>query len=364
MFLRDTILLTVVCLLLIAAGCVGDDGSDTDASLDAGSDVGDIVDATDAADVEDATDAGDASEDTTEPTDTAADTETDVPWYIGEPCNADGRQGECLHTDDCGSGFESVPGLCPGPSPIQCCVEAPSSGTCDPNASYDEMPRPNEGLTETSLDPACPDGMIPVADFCVDAYEAALVEELDSGGERTWSPFFNPGHRTVRAVSIEGAVPQGYITGEQARAACQRAGKRLCTSDEWLRACRGSADNIFPYGDSRDPGVCNDARSEHPAVDYFDTNEDWIWSELGNACIGQQDDTVAHSGSHTGCVSEDGAYDMMGNVHEWVADSSGVFRGGFYADTRINGDGCLYATTAHSTQHWDYSTGFRCCAGQ
>ena len=22
----------------------------------------------------------------------------------------------------------------------------------------------------------------------------------------------------------------------------------------------------------------------------------------------------------------------------------------------------LYATTAHNTQHWDYSTGFRCCA--
>ena len=32
------------------------------------------------------------------------------------------------------------------------------------------------------------------------------------------------------------------------------------------------------------------------------------------------------------------------------------------ADTEKNGPGCLYATTAHNTQHWDYSTGFRCCA--
>ncbi len=38
------------------------------------------------------------------------------------------------------------------------------------------------------------------------------------------------------------------------------------------------------------------------------------------------------------------------------------FRGGFYADTKINGEGCLYRTTAHGFTHWDYSTGFRCCA--
>ena len=40
----------------------------------------------------------------------------------------------------------------------------------------------------------------------------------------------------------------------------------------------------------------------------------------------------------------------------------GTFRGGFYVDTMINGPGCLYATTAHNVYHWDYSTGFRCCA--
>lgn len=221
------------------------------------------------------------------------------------------------------------------------------------------MPRPNEGMSEANLDPSCPDGMISVADFCVDAFEAALVEERADGSTRSWSPYFNPGDRTVRAVSIEGAVPQAYVSGEQARAACERAGKRLCSRSEWLRACRGASENVYPYGDARQSGVCNDARSQHPAVDYFGTSEDWIWSELGNACIGQQEDTVAPAGAHEGCVSEDGAFDMMGNVHEWVSDASGVFRGGFYADTRVNGNGCLYATTAHSTGHWDYSTGFR-----
>ena len=53
---------------------------------------------------------------------------------------------------------------------------------------------------------------------------------------------------------------------------------------------------------------------------------------------------------------------MMGNVHEWTADPAGTFRGGYYVDTVENGNGCLYATTAHDTSYSDYSTGFRCCA--
>ena len=53
---------------------------------------------------------------------------------------------------------------------------------------------------------------------------------------------------------------------------------------------------------------------------------------------------------------------MMGNLHEWTSDPAGTFRGGFYVDTVINGDGCLYRTTAHDVSYHDYSTGFRCCA--
>jgi hypothetical protein len=52
----------------------------------------------------------------------------------------------------------------------------------------------------------------------------------------------------------------------------------------------------------------------------------------------------------------------MGNLHEWIADPRGTFKGAFYVDTVINGDGCRYTTTAHNNQYWDYSTGFRCCA--
>ena len=67
------------------------------------------------------------------------------------------------------------------------------------------------------------------------------------------------------------------------------------------------------------------------------------------------------TGAEAGCVTAEGAFDMMGNLHEWTADPAGTFRGGYYVDTVLNGNGCLYATTAHDVSYWDYSTGFRCC---
>ncbi len=241
-------------------------------------------------------------------------------------------------------------------------AEAVDAGVCDPDAAYEQMPRPNAGLSEAPGDAGCLPGMVRIGDLCIDRYEAALVEVFDDGTQRSWSPFFNPGTRRVRAVSIAGAIPQGYITGDQAEAACERSGKRLCTDSEWLRACQGPAGTTFPYGNTRQPGVCNDARAVHPAIEYFGTSAAWIWSHLGNACISQQPDTVDPAGANPGCVSADGVYDMMGNLHEWTADPDGTFRGGFYVDTERNGPGCLYQTTAHNRQHWDYSTGFRCCA--
>ena len=39
--------------------------------------------------------------------------------------------------------------------------------------------------------------------------------------------------------------------------------------------------------------------------------------------------------------------DLHGNLHEWVADALGVFRGGFYAYASINGTGCQYREQGH-----------------
>jgi hypothetical protein len=100
----------------------------------------------------------------------------------------------------------------------------------------------------------------------------------------------------------------------------------------------------------------------HPAVELYGTSASWIYSKLDNACLNQLPNSLAVTGSYPGCVSAEGVWDLVGNLHEWTADPAGTFRGGFYVDTKLNGPGCLYATTAHDSSHWDYSTGFRCCA--
>jgi len=236
------------------------------------------------------------------------------------------------------------------------CYQSPIS--CDETLP----PYVNAAAVEAPGDAGCPAGMARIEDFCIDRYEAMLVEVLADDSLAPWSPYAHPTGEDIMAMSIADAVPQGFISQLQADQACWRAGKRLCQDSEWLRACQSAAGTTFPYGNLRHPGQCNDDRSCHPVVQYLETDAGWVWSELGNPCISQLPEGLALTGARAGCTSGEGTFDMMGNLHEWTADPTGTFRGGFYVDTVINGDGCLYATTAHSVHHWDYSTGFRCCA--
>jgi len=198
---------------------------------------------------------------------------------------------------------------------------------------------------------------------CIDRYEAALEERSPSGSWAPASPYLAVGQRQVRAVVAEGAAPQGYISGAEASQACAASGKRLCTSAEWLAACRGPAGLTWPYGNAHVDGACNDAYPGHPVVSYFGTSVGvWDSVHMNDPGINQQPGTVAKGGDHAQCVSAWGVYDLHGNLHEWVDDEAGTFRGGFYADAKLNGQGCLYVTTAHDASYHDYSTGFRCCA--
>ncbi len=119
------------------------------------------------------------------------------PW-TGTPCSVGAAPGRCMDVTEC-SGM-STPGLCPGPSHIQCCTSADAgaldaafdsadAGICDPEA----MPQPNAGLVEEAGSGGCPSGMLRVDDFCVDRFEASLLT-LDGA---PWSPFFNPGATAV-----------------------------------------------------------------------------------------------------------------------------------------------------------------------
>ncbi|WP_437588746.1 SUMF1/EgtB/PvdO family nonheme iron enzyme [Sorangium sp. So ce1000] len=214
----------------------------------------------------------------------------------------------------------------------------------------------------------CPAEMALVDDrVCVDRWEGTLVEMTPSG-ERPWSPYdpVDGNERRVRAVSWPGVIPQGYISGRQAMLACAASGKRLCTTEEWVTACRGPDDTTFPYGALRQQGVCNDdERRVHPVAEIvalLDIKPEERWTTaMNNPLINQLSDALLPTGERAGCTNAYGVFDMVGNLHEWVDDPSGTFRGGYFMDTTRNGEGCKYATTAHSFGYHDYSTGFRCC---
>ena len=241
----------------------------------------------------------------------------------------------------------------------------PSSWSAAPGWSCvdGDAPVPGNPLVEEPGEGGCPAGMVRLdaaIDFCIDRFDASLI---DAGTSLPWSSYLRPGPGiSVIARSVRTATPQGYIDQVTAGTACNNAGKRLCTDAEWLRACRGPAGFTYPWGNAAEPGRCNDARAVHPAVEYYGTTDPWIWSHLDQPCLNQLPAGLERTGLRPGCVSAEGPMDMMGNLHEWTADPNGTFRGGFYVDTVLNGPGCTYATTAHDVNHWDFSTGFRCCA--
>ena len=217
--------------------------------------------------------------------------------------------------------------------------------------------------SDTEESEPCPENMMLINDsFCIDQYEAHLQENIN-GQWQDSSPYQTIGSREVRAVVSAGITPQAHISGEQAEVACQASGKRLCSSEEWLWACQGASGHTYPYGENYQSGACNDYYDGHPLIDYYGTSEGiWDSAHMNDPNINQQSNTVAQGGVFSECISEDGVYDMHGNLHEWVSEEGGTFRGGFYADGAINGNGCFYQTTAHNFSYFDYSTGFRCCS--
>ena len=210
--------------------------------------------------------------------------------------------------------------------------------------------------------------MVIVQDVCVDKWESIVVQLRPNAVEKLWSPYISPrGSKwPVRALSKPGVVPQAYISGQKAQEACRASGKRLCSAAEWEAACRGPAGTTYPYGDTRTKGKCNDdGRKGHPVATVtsrLGLPKDRMWYEgMQHPLINQLKNTLRKTGSRPGCTNEYGALDMVGNLHEWIDDASGTFRGGFYMDTKINGEGCNYRTRAHNFKYRDYSTGFRCC---
>ena len=212
--------------------------------------------------------------------------------------------------------------------------------------------------------------MVLAGPVCMDTYEAYVVEIDREGREKLHSPYETVDRLHVRAKNGAGQVPQAYISQVQALAACESAGKRLCSADEFTFACSGGdpTENDYPYGGhEHKDGFCNEGKGSQ-MVRFFGRNaRDWTFEDFNDPRLNQAGGGLARSGQVPRCVSSFGVHDCVGNLHEWGSDppdANGLcrFRGGFYGDAEQNGHGCKYVTRAHGPAYHDYSTGFRCCA--
>jgi len=243
--------------------------------------------------------------------------------------------------------------------------------------------------------------------YCIDRWEAMLVTvdqttrtETDYTGDGI--PVL-PAGSVWKAVSKAGVYPQGYVDRNVANQACANAGKRLCDGDEWLGACTGAPPTgtsqggwtdkpgtflgsgeakpplkTYPYS----PGftvvkdVCNDmfkSKVVYPPAVLYPKNP---YASIQKPGLNRVAGGLAKTGEYAGCKTDTGVWDLFGNLEEWtsqrlrdaksnnfcVGEERGVFRGGFYAESKANGRGCYYWNRCHSASQNDYSIGFRCCA--
>lgn len=173
----------------------------------------------------------------------------------------------------------------------------------------------------------CPEDMVPVGKFCIDKYEASRPDATET------SPGSNNSYATSRAL----VLPWTNVSWEEAKQACEASGKRLCTPEEWEKACKGPHNTTYCYGDEYDPKVCN-------GIDTF----------------GRENFHLLPTGSLPNCTNEYGVYDMNGNVWEFDSSGNGRVRGGAY--------NCIDSKSLHQCSYYiifgtgpKNNVGFRCC---
>ena len=188
--------------------------------------------------------------------------------------------------------------------------------------------------------PRCAASMIAVnGQYCIDPYEESVEEKVG----RRWvrhSPYEIVAGLQIRAVSRRNVFPQAHISRNEAEAACKQSGKILCPEAVWMQACQGTSGAVYPYGDTLKVGYCNDS-GVSPLNHYYGTRNGpptsaYGWGPMNDPRLNQLPGSLARTGAFRRCVTKSRVHDMVGNLHEWIDDPNGTFRGGYYLDTKIN----------------------------
>ena len=129
--------------------------------------------------------------------------------------------------------------------------------------------------------------------------------------------------------------PEIGFTQEQAAGLCEKQGKRLCTSSEWEKACKGYENYVYSYGDSLDDEICS--------YDQYRLGKD------------------------KDCKSSYGTFGMSAGPREWTATSGtsenrfltkgGAVRGMGHNERSYR---CAYQSD-ESGLYSDKALSFRCC---
>lgn len=134
--------------------------------------------------------------------------------------------------------------------------------------------------------------------------------------------------------NLPGAVPRFDVTWDEASRLCGQVGKRLCTADEWERACKGARSLVYSYGDTYDSEYCGAGLADRRPT-----------------------------GTADGCRSEFGVYDMSGNFREWTGTTKKagrmIVKGGMIGSPE-KGTRCAQAED-ESVSYTDRTLSFRCC---
>jgi formylglycine-generating enzyme required for sulfatase activity len=140
----------------------------------------------------------------------------------------------------------------------------------------------------------CEAGMVFVSTaeggFCIDTYEAAPGKNCGySDPKNQVETRNNLDFNDCLPVSEPGLIPWRNISQDQAALACAKTGKRLPSQHEWFLAALGTPD------------------------------KDGNWNSDDCQVASNWPSQPGPTGNASKCISPAGAYDMIGNVWEWVA---------------------------------------------